>query len=82
MLKPSSEGFEVVELPKTPRKTNDTMSSTIQGKPSYSVRSGYGNRENREEEVEAHEMVASIPYKEKELQAERNLIAELLLVCF
>ena len=82
MLKPSSKGFEVVELPKTPRKTNDTISSTIQVKPGPPVRCGYENRENREEEVEARQTVASIPHKEKELQAERNLIAELLLVCF
>lgn len=81
-MKPSSKGFEVVELPKSSNKTNDTITSAIEINTPYKESSRYENTVIRDEIGEKHEMDASIPHKENELQKERNLIAELLMVCF
>ena len=80
-MKPSSKGFEVVELPKSSRKANNTIASAIQINTPYNESSGYGNTTIRDELGEKPEMDVPIPHKEKELQMERNLIAELLMVC-
>jgi len=80
VLKPTSKGFEVIDLTKSPRKTDNTIASAIQINTAYKESSGYGNTIIRDEVGENPEMDVPIPHKEKELQAERNLIAELLMM--
>ena len=79
VLKPSSKGFEVVELP-NPSAIENTSSNSIETITTYKDDNDPINAGITNERDKKHETETTSQYKEHALQAERNLIAELLLV--
>ena len=81
VLKPSSEGFEVVELPNTSQAVEDVISTTSTRPESTSQPQNENSAEKNRETRKTNEDIYQ-PHlgKGTELQAERDLIAELLKV--
>ena len=78
-MKPSSKGFEVVELP-NPSAVKNTSSNSITTIKTHKDSNDPINAGITDELEKKHGMETTSQYKEHALQAERNLIAELLLV--